>query len=76
VRDFLSLNKVEILPWDHEMGFFTHPLEDPFPPDPAEVALYDHIAALTVAGDVAFDELRQLFSHDPRWWMPGSWKEN
>ena len=48
VRDFLSLNKIEILPWDYEAGFFTHRLKDPFPQEQTEVALYDRIAALTL----------------------------
>jgi hypothetical protein len=73
VRDFLSLNKVEILPWDYEAGFFSHRLEDPFPQDPAEVALYDRIAALTLAGDEAFQEIRQFYRDDQRWRVPESW---
>ena len=73
VRDFLSLNKVEILPWDYEVGFFTHRLEDPFPQDQAEIALYDKIAALTVAGNEAFQEIRQNYSEDARWRVPESW---
>jgi Transglutaminase-like superfamily len=73
VRDFLSLNKVEILPWDYEVGFFSHRLEDPFPQDPSEVALYDRIAALTVAGDEAFQETRQFYCKDNRWRVPESW---
>jgi hypothetical protein len=73
VRDFLSLNKVEILPWDYEMGFFIHRLEEPFPQDQAEVALYDRIAALTVAGDEAFQEMRKFYDNDSRWQVPESW---
>jgi Transglutaminase-like superfamily len=73
VRDFLSLNKIEILPWDYEVGFFNHRLEDPFPQDQAEIALYDKIAALTVAGNEAFQEIRQIYSEDARWRVPESW---
>jgi hypothetical protein len=75
VRDFLSLNKVEILPWDYEVGFFTHRLEDPFPQNPAEVAEYDRIAALTVAGNAAFQEICQFHGEDDRWRIPVSWAE-
>ena len=75
VRDFLSLNKVEILPWDYEIGFFTHRLEDPFPEDPAEIAEYDRVAALTLAGDAAFPEMRKFHSGDERWRIPVSWLE-
>jgi hypothetical protein len=73
VRELLSLNKLEILPWDHEVGVFTHRLEDPFPEDAQEVAFYDHIAALTSAGDAAFDEIRRLYEQDPRWRVPEDW---
>ncbi len=73
VRDFLSLNKVEILPWDYEMGFFTHPLEDPFPQDQAEIAEYDRIAALTLAGDEEFGEIRRFYNQDRRWKVPEGW---
>jgi hypothetical protein len=74
VRDFLSLNKIEILPWDYEAGFFSHRLEDPFPQDQAEAALYDRIAALTLAGDEAFQEVRQFYGDDKRWHVPEGWE--
>jgi len=73
VRDLLALNKVEILPWDYEMGLFTHPLHDPPPVEGPELAEYDRIAALTAAGDEQFDELRRLFEHDPRLRVPAVW---
>lgn len=72
VRDFLALNKLEILPWDYEIEVFTHPLEDPFPDDPQEIAFYDRIAALTQAGDEAFSEVRSEFE-EPRWRIPDTW---
>ena len=31
VRDFLALNKIEILPWDGGWGFLTHELSEPLP---------------------------------------------
>jgi hypothetical protein len=71
-RDFLALNKIEILPWDYEIPVFRHPLEDPFPDDPEEVAFYDHIAALTLAGDEAFDETRQE-GNESHWRIPDTW---
>lgn len=71
-RDFLSLNKIEILPWDYEIPVFRHPLEDPFPEDRAEVAFYDRIAALTLAGDAAFDEVRRE-GDDAHWCIPDGW---
>jgi hypothetical protein len=71
-RDFLALNKIEILPWDYEIPAFTHPLDDPFPDDPQEIAFYDRIAALTQAGNAAFGEVRSEFT-EPRWRIPDAW---
>jgi hypothetical protein len=71
-RDFLALNKVESLPWDYEIGVFKHPLEDPFPDDPGEVAFYDRIAGLTMASDAAFQDIRQE-AEDPNWRIPEDW---
>ena len=73
VRDFLALNKVEILPWDYEMPMFAHRLEDPLPDDPAELEFYDRIAALTLAGNGTFAEIRQMYESDPRWRVPAAW---
>jgi hypothetical protein len=63
------LNKIEILPWDYEIPAFRHPLEDPFPDDPVEVAFYDRIATLTLEGDAAFAAVRQE-GDEPRWCIP------
>jgi hypothetical protein len=73
VRDLLSLNKIEILPWDHELGIFTHALEDPLTDDPEELAYYDSIADLTLAGDDAFNDVLRAVAGDPRWHVPESW---
>ncbi|HTP07579.1 MAG TPA: transglutaminase-like domain-containing protein [Anaerolineae bacterium] len=70
VRDFLSLNKIELLPWDG-WGLMAGP-EDCVPT--ADLALLDRIAALTIDPEVAFDEIRSLYASDPRlntrpeWW--------
>jgi hypothetical protein len=71
-RDFLAQNKIEILPWDYEIPAFAHPLEDPFPDDPQEIAFYDRIAALTQVGNAAFGEVRSEFA-EPRWRIPEAW---
>ena len=71
-RDFLALNKIEILPWDYEIPAFRHPLEDPFPDDPAEVAFYDRVAALTLEGEAAFTEVRQE-GDESHWRIPDGW---
>ena len=70
VRDFLSLNKIELLPWDG-WGLMAGP-GDAVPA--ADLALLDRIAALTLAGDAAFDDICALVASDPRlhtrpeWW--------
>ncbi len=69
VRDFLALNKVEILPWDGGWGYLTHRLKDP-PPEESELPFFDHIAALTLAGDTAFSQVRTEYDSDLRWHLP------
>lgn len=73
VRELLAFNKVEILPWDSEIGFFTHGLEDSLPPEGPELAEYDRMAALTVAGDPAFLALRNLYACEPQLHVPAAW---
>jgi len=63
VRDFLSLNKVEVLPWDGEWNF----LEDG---EEAAGEILDRLAALTLAGDEAIDEIRSLYEGDSRFYLP------
>jgi hypothetical protein len=58
VRDFLALNKDEILPWDWGWGYLT---EACF----ADLAFFDHLAARLTAGDKAFTELQELYLHNP-----------
>jgi hypothetical protein len=70
VRDFLALNKIELLPWDG-WGLMAGP-EQSVPAE--DVALLDRIAALTLADNAAFDEIRSLYATEPRlhtrpeWW--------
>jgi Transglutaminase-like superfamily len=70
VRDFLALNKIELLPWDG-WGLMAGP-KDVVSAD--DVTLLDRIAALTVEADAAFDDIRELYANDPRlntrseWW--------
>ena len=75
VRDFLALNKIEILPWDHELDIFTHQLDDPFPDDQKEVAFYDQIADLTLVPDKYFNDIRRIYIQDPRFKIPNEWIE-
>jgi hypothetical protein len=63
IRDFLALNKVEILPWDGGWGFLADEQN-------MEAELMDHIARLTLAGDEAFAEIRVTYENDPRFHVP------
>jgi len=69
VRDFMALNKVEILPWDGGWGHLTTPLEAPLP-DEAQLRFHDHIAALTQVGAEGFEALRAAYKQDERWRLP------
>lgn len=69
VRDFLALNKVEILPWDGGWGYLTTPLEAP-PPAEEQMHFYDHIAALTQTNAQGFEALRATYKQDERWRLP------
>src|SRR5512136_3042969 len=62
VRDFLSLNKIELLPWDG-WGLMARP-EDAVAAD--DLTLLDRIAAFTLEPDAAFDDIRALYASDPR----------
>jgi len=76
VRDFLSFNKVEILPWDGGWGFFDHKLSDPLP-DKVTLTLYDRIAAMTLGIDERFPEIRACYKSETRFHMPselGPWE--
>lgn len=67
IRDFLSFNKVEILPWDGGWGYLKDETE-------MEADLMDHLAALTLAGDEAFAEIRTLYEQDSRFHIPAGWE--
>ncbi len=69
VRDFLSLNKIELLPWD-SWGMMAGP-EDALTTQDAEVL--DRMAALTLAGNEAFEQVRTLYESDPRLCKKPDW---
>lgn len=66
--DLASLNKVEMLPWD-VWGSGWQPGEQP---TDGQLALFDCIAALTVAPDDHFAELRDRYDTDPAVRMDGT----
>lgn len=65
IRDFLALNKVEILPWDGGWGFLAD--EDPAH---MEAQLMDRVAALTLAADESFDAIQALYAQENRFHVP------
>ena len=72
VRDTASLNKLEILPWDH-WGLMSKEDKDLSIDD---MAVLDHIAELTVAighDDTVFAELCALYENDARLHAPPDW---
>jgi hypothetical protein len=66
VRDFAALNRVEALPWDVWGLMEMH--DDALTDD--KRALLDKVAALTLAGDEAFPEIRKLYESDDRLHVP------
>jgi hypothetical protein len=67
IRDLLSLNKIEILPWDGGWGYLV--IEEQMDTD-----LMDRFAALTLAGDRAFEEIRATYASEPRLHVPAEWQ--
>jgi hypothetical protein len=67
LRDFLALNKVEILPWDGWEPLFMGPHDSL---SAERLSLFDRMAALTLSGDRAFPELRLLFQGTPSFHPP------
>jgi hypothetical protein len=69
VRDFLALNKVEILPWDDWPAIksqkdFTQDL----------LALLDHMAELTNSPDINFNKIRRLYESNMLLRPAANWK--
>jgi hypothetical protein len=60
VRDFAALNNMEMLPWDN-WGSMPEPEEEM---SADGLARFDRLAALTVAADERFGELRALYEDD------------
>jgi hypothetical protein len=66
LRDLASLNRMEMLPWDvwGAMDMTDQALTD------EKKALLDRVAALTLAGDDAFADLRAIYESDDRLRVP------
>ena len=70
VRDFMSLNSVEVLPWDctEIMGGSEAVVSE------EDYQLLDRIAELLTSGDRVFNEIRSLYESDARLRMPADWQ--
>jgi hypothetical protein len=70
IRDFMSLNKLELLPWDCNkvMEYTGKPLPE------AECKIWDELAELTASVDERFDEVRKRYESDSTLRMPADWK--
>lgn len=66
VRDLAALNRVEMLPWD-VWGLMAM---DDASLDEEKRRLLDRVAALTLAGDEAFPEVRAIYQSDDRLRVP------
>jgi len=69
VRDFMALNKLEVLPWDCNELMGGPDVEV----SPKDYQLLDKIAELITSGDHAFSEIRSFYESDERLRMPADW---
>jgi hypothetical protein len=69
VRDFLALNRLEILPWDTFGLISKHDSQL----SETDLALLDKIAGLTLQPDEAFDEILAIHANTPDLRMPPAW---
>jgi hypothetical protein len=71
VRDLLSLNKIELLPWD-VWGFMPEFKQQIFAPD--YLKYLDRLAELTLAGNEAFPEIRSIYENDKKLHQASDWQ--
>ena len=70
IRDFLALNRIEILPWDH-WGLMDG-TDDVLSPEDWD--LLDHLAEITIPGQEDFSEIQRLYTSEPRLQVPEGWQ--
>ncbi|MCK4941083.1 transglutaminase domain-containing protein [candidate division WOR-3 bacterium] len=70
VRDFMALNKLEVLPWDCNEFMGGSDVEV----SPEDYQLLDKIAELITNGNAAFSETRLLYESNERLRMPSDWR--
>ncbi len=71
IRDFMALNKVEILPWDSNDSGLSGIADEKL--TESDYAMLDKIASLTAEGDSAFGDIRELYESAPTLRMPEGW---
>lgn len=71
LRDLLSLNKIELLPWD-DWGIVTAPVES-FTQE--QMDLIDQVAALCLGGNAAFEAVLEMYHNNPSFHVPQEWVE-
>jgi hypothetical protein len=69
LRDFMALNRVELMPWDPNP--FMKTLGQTVTED--QVTVFDSLAELTTGGNARFEDLRALYESDERVRMPEDW---
>ncbi len=69
IRDLLSLNKIEILPWDYWQGFGPELVTA----DATEWALWDGLAELTLQADQRLEKVLKTYHETPRLHVPADW---
>ena len=71
LRDLLSLNKLELIPWDQIPGSLI--CLDRADPTPEQFAFLDHVAEITLAADGAFNEVLSLYQAVASLHVPDDW---
>lgn len=69
VRDFLALNRLEILPWDTFGLISKHDSQL----TEMDLAMLDKIAGLTLQPDESFEEILSIYANTPDLRMPPAW---
>ncbi len=72
IRDFLALNKIEILPWDGGWGYLDR-YDIEATDENLNADVMDRIAAFSLSGNEVFTEIRSTYENDPRFHVPVDW---
>jgi hypothetical protein len=70
MRDFMALNKLEVLPWDCNVIMEARGTQL----DHEDYVTLDKVAELVTAGNSTFTEIRSLYESNPALRMPADWE--